>query len=276
MNTDIWNARGSNYVCAGADCFVSLMSNFMDKYGGDKYFDDNKLKKGSNKNLGSLQNMVRSKSKNAGKSYWRVKTDRGAFDFNIAEEIILTDKLDVSKYVKRIILQKSNWDYKNKNIIELVNEKYPHIEVVEVDRYKGYADIKKALKQKEKTKEKVLQEKKNIKVYEDQESDHAICNGCGLSDPFLFDEGEEPSGSKFKIGDYVMVWMQSRCEYYKYPYKLEHYYLNPSEKPFPRLHCFVTINTFSRQWVFEDELRLATIEEIEEDELKKAQLKYNI
>ena len=110
---------------------------------------------------------------------------------------------------------------------------------------------------------------KYIKTYEDWESDHAICNGCGLSDPFLFGEGEEPSGSKFKIGDYVM------CNY-KYPYKLEHYYLNPSEKPFPRLHCFVTIDTFSRLWIFEDELRLATPEEIDEFETKEAQFKYNL
>jgi len=117
-------------------------------------FNDNKLKTNKNKNISQFQNKIRSKSKDAGKAYWNVKTNKGAFDFGIAEEIILTDKLDVSKYVKRIILDKPRYN-SNNNIIELVNKKYPHIEVVEIDGHKGYANITKTIKQKEKTKEKV-------------------------------------------------------------------------------------------------------------------------
>jgi hypothetical protein len=117
-------------------------------------FDDNKLIKGSNKNIGGFQNMVRSKSKDAGKKYWKYKTDDNVFDHGIAEEIILTDNLDVSKYVKRIILD----DY-NQSIIKLVNKKYPNIEVIKVDYHRGYADIKKALKQSKSKNKKVFQEK---------------------------------------------------------------------------------------------------------------------
>lgn len=114
-------------------------------------FDDNKLEPSKNKHLGDLQNKLRSPSKNAGEEYWKVKTKK-VFDFGINEELILTSKLDVAKYVKRIILILSR---NNKNIISLINEKYPHIEVIELDKYSryGYSDIKKA-KQKELSKVK--------------------------------------------------------------------------------------------------------------------------
>ncbi len=125
----------------------------------DNFIDFNKLKGANNKNLTNLQNQLRSKSKNAGKEYWKVKTQKDIFDFGIAEEIILTDKLDISKYVKRIILEK---DRGNGKIIKLIKEKYPNIDVVEVDDHSGYSDIKKALKQKEKIKEPVLEKRKNI------------------------------------------------------------------------------------------------------------------
>jgi hypothetical protein len=44
MTRDIWNCGPGNYIVAGADCFVSLLGNFIDKYDGDKFFDDEKLK----------------------------------------------------------------------------------------------------------------------------------------------------------------------------------------------------------------------------------------
>ena len=34
---------GSNFVCAGGDCFVSLQGNFIDKHGGSEFFNDQKL-----------------------------------------------------------------------------------------------------------------------------------------------------------------------------------------------------------------------------------------
>jgi len=126
-------------------------------------FIDDKRKSNINPKLGKLQNMLR--TKDAGDKYWNVKTNKHADDFGIAEEIILTDKLDVSKYVKRIIL---GYPGSNEDIIDLIHKKYPHIEVVEVDEgcpsRIGYVDIKKALKQKEKNREKVLQENAKLKT----------------------------------------------------------------------------------------------------------------
>lgn len=108
--------------------------------------------------LGRFQNQLRSKDKNVGKLLWRVKTDKSAMDFGIAEELILTDKLDVSKYVKRIILKKDDkyGYYNNKKIKEIVKNKYPHIEVVEIGS-ENYADVNKELS-KITNKEKVLTE----------------------------------------------------------------------------------------------------------------------
>jgi len=45
MNTEnTWDKGSGNYIVAGADCFVSLLGNFIDKYDGDKFFDDPKVK----------------------------------------------------------------------------------------------------------------------------------------------------------------------------------------------------------------------------------------
>ena len=38
-----WNNGAGMYVIAGGDCFVSLLGNFIDKYGGDQYFNDDKI-----------------------------------------------------------------------------------------------------------------------------------------------------------------------------------------------------------------------------------------
>jgi len=43
MCDDTWNTGAGQYVVAGADCFVSLLGNFIDKYNGDQYFNDIKL-----------------------------------------------------------------------------------------------------------------------------------------------------------------------------------------------------------------------------------------
>jgi hypothetical protein len=115
-----------------------------------------------NKNLTNFQNMIRTKDQDAGRLYWRPKTDTSAMDYGISEELILTDKLDVGKYVKRIILDKN--EYRNNEIIKLINKKYPQIEVVEIEKgqernrsYK-YMDVKRASKELQKQKELVLQE----------------------------------------------------------------------------------------------------------------------
>jgi hypothetical protein len=131
---------------------------YLDSFGDGDGFGDNSAKltpAPKNKNLSFSQRQLRSTSANAGSQYWRVKTNKDVMDYGISEEVILTDKLDVGKYVKRIMLSKEG---ANKKIIELIKEKYPHIEVIElVSNYKnGYADIKKALKQKKEIKEPVL------------------------------------------------------------------------------------------------------------------------
>lgn len=116
------------------------------------YYLDYKGEPTKNKNISNFQNLIRSKSKNAGKAYWKVKTNKG-FDFGISEELIIAKKLDVSKYVKRIILNVNSFYYSgnsNDKIKKLVKEKYPHIEIIELDNHKGYSNIKQILKQKEK------------------------------------------------------------------------------------------------------------------------------
>lgn len=128
-------------------------------------FKGNKLEPTKNKNIDDFQNQVRSKTKNAGKEYWKQKTDKGSFDFDIAEEIILAKKLDVSKYVKRIIVRHLNSTLKN-----ILEDKYPHIEVVVLDKYSnnlGYSDIKKSLKQKSKVKDFILSESISGERYSD-------------------------------------------------------------------------------------------------------------
>ncbi len=80
----------------------------------------------------AFQNQIRSKSKGSGKLFWRVKTDKYNMDFGISEELILTDKLDVGKYVKRIFigdyynLYNKKLEYKK---VKKIKEKYPNIEI---------------------------------------------------------------------------------------------------------------------------------------------------
>lgn len=116
-------------------------------------FKENRLKPRSNPffntkgKLTKFQNQIRSKSKGAGKLFWRTKTDKNAFDFDIAEELILTSKLDVGKYVKRIILHEDE-----KEIIDLIKTKYSHIEIIIIPKYRnlGYIDIKSYIQKKSK------------------------------------------------------------------------------------------------------------------------------
>lgn len=138
-------------------------------------FDQKKMKPNQNKKFGYFQNRLRTKTKEAGELYWRVKTDKGAMDYGISEEIILTDKIDISKYVKRIILDTpyNEFDSTNNNIIKLIHEKYPNIEVVEINvdgktkksGYYKYISVKKELKDKEKElKDKEKELTKDIEV----------------------------------------------------------------------------------------------------------------
>jgi hypothetical protein len=86
---------------------------------------------------------------------WDFKTNVNAMDFDIAEEIILTDKLSVEKYVKRIYIDNR---FKNKNIIKKINKKYPHIEVIIIEGIPYYNKYKKYKKEKEK--ESIIENKK--------------------------------------------------------------------------------------------------------------------
>jgi len=84
-----------------------------------------KMKSTKNKHLStSFQNMIRSKSKKAGNLYWKTKTNTNSMDFGIAEELILTDKLNIGKYVKRIFL-----DDNVEKMAQKIKDKYPHIEI---------------------------------------------------------------------------------------------------------------------------------------------------
>ena len=66
-----------------------------------------------------LKNILRFKEYND--IYWKVKTDRSHDDFDIAEELIVADKIDISKYVKKILYTnwKKDFDFYNKNNITI-------------------------------------------------------------------------------------------------------------------------------------------------------------
>jgi len=40
MSNEYWKCGAGNYIVAGADCFTSLIGNFIDKHNGDTYFND--------------------------------------------------------------------------------------------------------------------------------------------------------------------------------------------------------------------------------------------
>ena len=88
---------------------------------------------------------------------------------------------------------------------------------------------------------------KYIKSYE------KINGGVDLDDPHLIQSNDKlPSKCKFKIGDTVRLKHQN-----EWFYKLEYYYTKEE-----RLQCFITINTFSRMWVYEDVIELVPEEEL--------------
>lgn len=75
--------------------------------------------------LGDISNAIRKKKYND--IFWKVKTDTKHADFGICEELIVTDKIEIKKYVKKIVfcpnhdlngktLQSNKiFDYWNKN-----------------------------------------------------------------------------------------------------------------------------------------------------------------
>jgi hypothetical protein len=75
------------------------------------------------------------KNKKDSENFWKVKTDKGAMDFDIAEEIIVTNKISI-KYIKKLYLNKETYN-KIKNltdklgiecvvISDMINKKYIH------------------------------------------------------------------------------------------------------------------------------------------------------
>ena len=100
----------------------------------DFYLGQLPIPAGDNKNLNMFQNILRSKSPDVNKSYWKFKTRLDQDDSGIAEELILADKLDVGKYVKKIILEdRIDYGCCTNDLIDLIKEKYPQIEIVIAD-----------------------------------------------------------------------------------------------------------------------------------------------
>ena len=122
--------------------FVSVGRTKNPSLGGNHFFKYNKMEPAKSPHVTDFQNQIRSKSKGAGDLFWRVKTDKKSMDFGIAEELILTDKLDIGKYVKRIFLEL----YVNYNeTAQKIKDKYPHIEIYEKkDNY--YKSLKSPIK----------------------------------------------------------------------------------------------------------------------------------
>lgn len=106
--------------------------------------EEGKVKSLDNLHMNKLQNMIRSKSPDSGNLFWRYKTDTKAMDFGIAEELIIANKLDVSKYVKHIFINIFIHKYTIESIIRKIKDKYPHIEVTILSNDEPY--IKRKLK----------------------------------------------------------------------------------------------------------------------------------
>jgi hypothetical protein len=73
----------------------------------DYYLDYMKLNKGCEGGGDeSLKKILRDKK--YGKLFWKIKTDRGHFDYGICEELIIAEEIDIRKYVKKIYLRHHN------------------------------------------------------------------------------------------------------------------------------------------------------------------------
>lgn len=92
--------------------------------------------------------------------------------------------------------------------------------------------------------------------------------GVSNASKYLISSKDKPPiDAKFNFGD-IVIYLD------RWIYKVSHYYLSKNG-----YSCYVVSypdGDFSRVWVREDELRLATDKEIEEHELKINSKKYNL
>jgi len=99
---------------------------------------------------------------------------------------------------------------------------------------------------------------KHIKSFEEKINkisiDELKNHGISKDSPFLISDNEKlPKDTKFKIGDHVKINTNNN----EYIYKIEYYCIETK-----KYTCFITIDTFSRQWIYEDELELVPDYEI--------------
>lgn len=73
---------------------------------------------------GSLSKMLRLKE--YGKEYWNIKTNKNAFDFGIAEEIIVASEVPI-KYIKKVYIVGESRNSSNIELLELKSIPYEMI-----------------------------------------------------------------------------------------------------------------------------------------------------
>lgn len=122
---------------------------------------------------------------------------------------------------------------------------------------------------------------KHLKIYEDYVDDSKkpaniteIKEKGGVSNvsKYLISKDVDiPIDAKFKLGDIVIFENETNKKYW---FKISHYYLGTDG-----YYCYILSypdNDFSKMWIRENELRLATLKEIEELYIKINSKKYNI
>jgi hypothetical protein len=86
-----------------------------------------KLPKNKTKGLSIAQEL---RLKEFGKEYWDIKTNKDAYDFNISEEIIVSNEVSI-KYIKKVYIIYSNRDRSNE--IELLKKNNIPYEIISND-----------------------------------------------------------------------------------------------------------------------------------------------
>lgn len=98
------------------------------------------IKSKSPKEKGDLLKQLRNKK--YGKEYWHFKTNKGASDFGIAEELIVAKEIpNIIKYIKKIYLNR----YPNKQVVDLLDKLNIPYEIINYD-YRLSNNLKKNIK----------------------------------------------------------------------------------------------------------------------------------
>lgn len=125
-------------ICENPDYFIYYKNNLKDKWNTKTNLpvDDR------NDNMTNRLKVV-SNDKSKSDEYWKVKTDKNAVDFDICEELILTDEIDITKYVKRVYVSSFEYRKGDKIIHQLEKMCKEHgIDIVSFESIRNIKTIK--------------------------------------------------------------------------------------------------------------------------------------